>query len=166
VQNGTRRSCRGGLSIAVRVRWSPVVACSCRFVLADFFASTTPTVHIEIHHRQTKSIQRFYDTLLCASATVSPLDDNATVGSTYGRTCTRTWVVGGANNHVRTDGRPAGISSREAIHPSETIQGAPAQYKPCTALLASVESEFSQPIEPTKFHQRPLEQTNFHSIHF
>lgn len=69
MQNGTRRSCRGGLSIAVRVRWSPVVACSCRFVLADFFASTTPTVHIEIHHRQTKSIQRFYVTLLCASAT-------------------------------------------------------------------------------------------------
>jgi hypothetical protein len=115
VQNGTRRSCRGGLSIAVRVRWSPVVACSCRFVLADFFASTTPTVHIEIHHRQTKSIQRFYDTLLCASATVSPLDDNATVGSTYGRTCTRTWgeqtttsgwdQLAGGDPPVRNDSR-------------------------------------------------------------
>jgi hypothetical protein len=159
VQNGTRRSCRGGLSIAVRVRWSPVVACSCRFVLADFFASTTPTVHIEIHHRQTKSIQRFYVTLLCASAT-RPFP-SMTMRQWAVRTVGPVHVRGGSKQP-----RPAGISSREAIHPSETIQGAPAQYKPCTALLASVESEFSQPIEPTKFHQRPLEQTNFHSIHF
>lgn len=85
---------RGDLS-----RSDGVAACSCCFVLADFFAST---VRIKIHHRQTQS--RDFMALWCVLRPL--LDDNATVaGRTVGPVHVRSTLRWGHKQPHSADGR-------------------------------------------------------------